>query len=108
MKTENKNKIIEEILETTDLNDLDWHRFKHCQAQYSEPFKDFETDYMIQFFVSYTTVVAVIIDGQLYELGKYSQTTSKQITQWWGYYDRELLEWQHNSRLQYFTGGARY
>ena len=108
MTTEKYIQRVEDILESTDLNDLDWHRFNHCQAQYSEPFKDFETDYMIQFFVSYTTVVGVIIDGKFYELGKYSQTTSKQISQWWGYHNRELLEWQYNSRLQYFAGGARY
>ena len=108
MTTENKNKRVEDILKRTDLNDCEWTRFNHCQAQYSAPFKDFETDSIIQFFVSYVTVVAVVIDGQLYELGKYSQTTSKQISQWYGHYNRELLEWQYDSKLQYFAGGARY
>lgn len=99
---------ITDILERTNLNNLEWHRFNYCQAQYSAPFTDKETGSTIQIFVSYVTVVGVVVDGTLYELGKYSRTTSKQLSQWWGHYDRELLEWQHNSRLQYFTGGARY
>lgn len=57
---------------------VSWKRFRHCNAYISSCIAN-------RYFLvkSYSTIVAVI-DGQngdLYELGKWSPTTSKQVTQ---------------------------
>ena len=55
-----------------------WKQFRHCNAYISNCL--FNRYFLIK---SYNTIVAVIDDqnGELYELGKYSRTTSKQVTQ---------------------------
>ena len=55
-----------------------WKRFHHCNAWISEC-------YLNRYFLirSYDTIVGIIDDQQgiLIELGKWSRTTSKQVTQ---------------------------
>lgn len=107
--TTNTREIILDILEHTNYNDLRWERFNYCQAQYSNEFYNEEYNVKVRLFCSYCTIVGVVIDDVFYELGKYSRTTSKQIGQWWGHYNRKLFEdWRIVNRVQYFTGGVRY
>ena len=60
------------------MQDVTWKRFRHCNAYISSCILN-------RYFLvkSYNTIVAVIDDqqGELYELGKWSTTTSKQVTQ---------------------------
>ena len=60
------------------MHDITWKRFRHCNAYTSNCILN-------RYFLvkSYDTIVAVIDDqeGELYELGKWSRTTSKQVTQ---------------------------
>ena len=60
------------------MSDVAWKRFRHCNAYISSCIGN-------RYFLvkSYNTVVAVIDDqtGDLYELGKWTRTTSKQVTQ---------------------------
>lgn len=58
-------------------------RFNNCQAWVSLPSYYGCYNKTFQLIKSYTTIVAVIdcTDNILYELGKYSKTTSKQIIQ---------------------------
>ena len=60
------------------MKDITWKRFRHCNAYISNCILN-------RYFLvkSYDTIVAVIDDqeGELYELGKWSRTTSKQVTQ---------------------------
>lgn len=55
-----------------------WKRFRSCQAFVSECINN-------RYFLlkSYKTVVGIVDDqeGELFELGKWSKTTSKQVTQ---------------------------
>lgn len=55
-----------------------WKRFRHCNAYISNCILN-------RYFLvkSYNTIVAVIDDqqGELYELGKWSTTTSKHVSQ---------------------------
>ena len=61
-----------------DLQDITWKQFRSCNAYISNCL--FNRYFLIK---SYNTIVAVIDDqqGVLYELGKWSRTTSKQVTQ---------------------------
>lgn len=60
------------------VSDVTWKRFRHCNAYISSCIGN-------RYFLvkSYSAVVAVIDDqnGDLYELGKWTRTTSKQVTQ---------------------------
>lgn len=58
--------------------DVTWKRFRHCNAYISSCI-----GYRYFLVKSYNTIVAAIDDqnGDLYELGKWSTTTSKQVTQ---------------------------
>ena len=66
--------------------DVKWKRFRSCQCWISECINN-------RYFLvkSYNTIVAVIDDQQaeLYELGKWSTTTSKQVTQIYNMSDNE-------------------
>lgn len=55
-----------------------WQRFNYCQAWTSQCLRN--RFYLIK---SYRTIVGIVDDqeGDFFELGKYSQTTSKQVTQ---------------------------
>jgi len=57
---------------------IKWHQFNHCQAWVSECLHN-------RFFLikSYQTIVGIVDDqeGDFFEMGKYSTTTSKQMTQ---------------------------
>lgn len=60
------------------MQSVTWQRFRQCNAYISNCILN-------RYFLvkSYNTIVAVIDDqeGELYELGKWSRTTSKQVTQ---------------------------
>ena len=60
------------------MRDITWKRFRHCNAYISSCILN-------RYFLvkSYNTIVAVIDDQEreLYELGKWSRTTSKQVSQ---------------------------
>lgn len=69
---------------------IEWHRFNYCQAYTTiNKYNTRElvkviignTDYYVQPIKSYNTVVGFAYCDQFYEVGKYSQTTSKQVTQ---------------------------
>ena len=68
------------------LQDLTWKQFRNCNAYISNCL--FNRYFLIK---SYNTIVAVIDDqqGELYELGKWSRTTSKQVTQIFNMQDYE-------------------
>lgn len=64
---------------------IDWVRFNHCNAYTTDgALIDVtlgNTDYYVLPIMSYTTVVGFAYNGIVYEIGKYSRTTSKQFTQ---------------------------
>lgn len=68
------------------MGDVTWKQFRHCKAYISSCINN-------RYFLvkSYSTIVAVIDDqqGELYELGKWSRTTSKQVTQIFNMTDSE-------------------
>lgn len=77
----NADSILRKCKESTihcTLQDINWKQFRHCNAYISNCL--FNRYFLIK---SYSTIVAVIDDqqGELYELGKWSRTTSKQVTQ---------------------------
>ena len=77
-----------------------WHRFHHSQAWITDPMGIQK----IQLIQSYDTIVGVVVpdDETIYELGKYSVTTSKQLTQisrQWPQYRRVELERPKNPIL---------
>ena len=68
-----------------DRMNIDWVRFNYCNA-YTTGGALVEVtigndDYYVMPILSYTTVVGFVYDGVVYEIGKYSRTTSKQFTQ---------------------------
>lgn len=68
-------------------NNIEWTQFKHCNAFISATFERVRLNngeaLTVSAIKSYNTIVAFYdYDSQtLYEVGKYSRTTSKQITQ---------------------------
>ena len=89
---ENINKVAELILRACGASTMHypvnttWKQFHKCQAWISNCINN-------RYFLirSYNTIVAVIDDqnGELYELGKWSTTTSKQVTQIFNLSDNE-------------------
>lgn len=79
-------KRIADILDDVNFNTLKWKRFGAKQCWVSECVKN-------RYFIvkSYSTIVAYIDDqeGTLFELGKWSSTTSKQVTQLYNLHDYE-------------------
>ena len=64
---------------------LEWTQFHSMQADVGEPIEVTigNTDYAVIPFQSYTTVVGFVVLDDIhtfYEVGKYSRTTSKQVT----------------------------
>ena len=68
-------------------NTIQWTQFRSCQAYIGEltVVTIGNDDYFVHPFRSYETVVAYVDfdTNVLYEVGKYSQTTSKQVTQYY-------------------------
>ena len=64
-------------------NHVKWVRFNHCNAYIGDEITVTigDTDYTVTPILSYETVVAFAHNGIMYEVGKYSRTTSKQVTQ---------------------------
>lgn len=60
---------------------VNWQRFNYCQAWVSEPLQ--YNNIMIRLVKSYNTIVGFINLNtcEYIELGKWSRTTSKQVTQ---------------------------
>lgn len=75
---------------------IEWKQFRHCNAYISNCILN-------RYFLvkSYNTIVAVIDDqnGELYELGKWSKTTSKQVTQIFNMKDNECYNTYGFSKL---------
>lgn len=79
---------------------IEWVRFNHCNAYTTAGALVNVTIGNDEFYVlpimSYTTVVGFWYDGTVYEIGKYSRTTSKQFTQicnaYFSNYDRIYME----------------
>lgn len=80
--------------------DIDWVRFNYCNAYTTEgaliEITIGNDDYYVLPILSYTTVVGFAYNGVVYEIGKYSRTTSKQFTQicnaYFSDYDRVYME----------------
>ena len=80
--------------------DIDWVRFNYCNA-YTTAGALIEItigneDYYVLPIMSYTTIVGFVYNNVVYEVGKYSRTTSKQFTQicnaYFSDYDRVYME----------------
>ncbi len=69
-------------------DEIEWTRFGYKQAWFSQ-LLDFDN---LRLFKSYNTIVALvdISEGVFYELGKWSTTTSKQVTQFYNAYYRNF------------------
>ena len=67
---------------TSKKHKINFYKFNNCNFYHS----DFicitlgNKDYYVKALKSYNTIVGFIYNGVLYEVGKYSKTTSKQIT----------------------------
>ena len=61
---------------------ITWKPFRHCNARYSDEvvITIGDTNYKVKALMSYTTIVAFEYEGVVYEIGKYSRTTSRQVT----------------------------
>ena len=77
----NKEQLIK--LAQENRNNAEWTRFNYCQAWVSDTITDTQSNLDIKLIKSYNTIVgvAVVELGVVYELGKWSTTTSKQFTQ---------------------------
>lgn len=64
-------------------NNVDFEQFRHCNAYISNYVYEEESKTYYRLIKSYNTIAALVdCDNYiLYEFGKYSTTTSKQITQ---------------------------
>lgn len=79
---------------------IDWVQFNHCNAYTTggaiERVIIGETEYFVQPIMSYSTIVGFVHECVVYEIGKYSRTTSKQFTQicntYFSEYDRIYME----------------
>lgn len=73
----NDNQVIE-LARKLDRGSVGYRQFRKCNAYISELLDD--GYYLIK---SYYTIVGLVdvANKQFYEIGKYSQTTSKQVTQ---------------------------
>ena len=93
MKEMNFEQTMEKVTECKE-KVCDWNPFRHCQASFSDivTIEDRETKERgrYQLFKSYRTIVALVdLDNLVvYRLGKWSQTTSKQTTQFCNQYCR--------------------
>lgn len=65
-------------------HDIEWEQFRSMQADIGTPvFVNVDAnEYLVQPFQSYTTIVGFVdnMTHTFYEVGKYSRTTSKQVT----------------------------
>lgn len=65
--------------------DIDWVRFNYCNAYTTAGALIGITigneEYYVLPIMSYTTIVGFVYNNVVYEVGKYSRTTSKQFTQ---------------------------
>ena len=79
------------------IENLEWKQFRHTNAYISNCILN-------RYFLvkSYNTIVAVIDDqiGELFELGKWSPTTSKQVTQIFNMTDSECYNDYGFSKLK--------
>ena len=79
---------------------IEWFRFNHCNAYTTMGALVNVTigndEYFVLPIMSYETVVGFVYERVVYEIGKYSQTTSKQMTQickaYFSDYDRIFMK----------------
>lgn len=62
---------------------LEWRQFGYKQCYYTECVFNEETQNFYKLVRSYNTIVAICYDDSFIELGKWSKTTSKQVTQFY-------------------------
>jgi hypothetical protein len=81
LSNEIANGIVTEL--QNNINLIEWSRFRHTNAYIGDFYwvNVDGKDYHILSCRSYNTVVAFVYMGEFYEVGKYSRTTSKQVTQ---------------------------
>lgn len=79
---------------------IEWVKFNYCNAYTTAgalvKIIVGNDEYNVLPIMSYTTVVGFFYDGVVYEIGKYSRTTSKQFTQicnaYFSSYERIYME----------------
>lgn len=64
----------------------DWRQFGYKQCYYTECLFNEETQNFYKLVRSYNTIVAILYDEYYIELGKWSTTTSRQVTQFYNEY----------------------
>ena len=85
---------VEQLVKTDEFRRMKWQRFRSCQAWIGTITYEGITYGLVK---SYATIVGLIDyeERKFYELGKYSRTTSKQVTQIYNsmytFCDRELV-----------------
>ena len=67
---------------------LEWKQFGKKQCYHSECIFNDETQNFYKLVRSYNTIVAIWYDDNFIELGKWSSTTSKQVTQ---FYNQKVI-----------------
>ena len=81
-------------------NEIPWTQFRHCNAYTTICYEIYLTlngkVYSVTPIKSYATIVGFVYNNVVYEIGKYSRTTSKQFTQicnaYFSDYDRVYME----------------
>ena len=89
-----------DIRNALSCKNIDWCQFNYCNAYTTGGALELvvigDTEYWVQPIKSYNTIVAFAYQGQFYEIGKYSRTTSKQVTQiynrFFSNYDRFFVD----------------
>lgn len=82
-RLEGHEELFEMLLEKLLKEEIEWTRFDHKQAWFSNIINN-----RFRLLKSYNTIVVVIdiTNHKYYELGKWSPTTSKQVTQFYNRY----------------------
>lgn len=84
--TENMKETIEKDLLHARNRKQEWTRFNYKQCYFTEYLFNEETQNFYKLVRSYNTIVAILYDAYYIELGKWSTTTSKQVTQFYNEY----------------------
>lgn len=83
---ENMKETIEKDLLHARNRHQEWRQFGYKQCYYTECVFNEETQNFYKLVRSYNTIVAILYDEYYIELGKWSTTTSRQVTQFYNEY----------------------